>query len=529
MTTSVDASGEVLSSGRDRRLREQVVRLYENAPIGFAATLINASILVGILRNEIEAGVLAVWWCGLVGLTLARTVQFQWFRAAAAKPELDSARWSSLFVAGILASGVLWGSAGIWLLPLSVPHQTFIAFVLGGMVAGAAGTFSARMDAFVAYAIPTLMPISIHFLLFGDELRVAMGLMMLLFLVLLTWTAYRVNGLIARTLDLDGEIENVRAFAFGEAGELSARLRESEEAKVELEHRLGDRGDDVEERLRQCVSDMTDSFVTLLEKSERRLESQWQKRADEARREAATGFAQGVAYRMYEALRSVSDQLRLQIPRREGNGARPTVEGFRQVELALESAQALVDDLLVYASDDVEDEGPIDLDAFVRSAVEEWESRVSDDVGIRSSPCGQPALIRGSSRALRMALHQLLANACEAVAQKGGTVEARVRIVAGGEVPETEDPVVRDALLGGAVAAIEIVDDGEGMSRETLQRVFEPFFSTRSRGRGLGMAIVATVVRRHSGHVILDSHPLRGTRVRVYLPATETVLAPHVH
>jgi signal transduction histidine kinase len=529
MTISADASGEVVSSIGDRRLREQVFRLYENAPIGFAASLINSSILVGILRNEIDAEVLAVWWCSLVGLTLARTVQFQWFRAAAEKEPFDSLRWSRFFVAGIFGAGLLWGSAGIWLLPPSVPHQTFIAFVLGGMVAGAAGTFSARMDAFVAYAIPTLAPVSIHFLLFGDELRVAMGTMMLLFLVLLTWTAHRVNRLISRTLDLDGEIETVRAYAFGEAGELTARLRDSERAKTELERKLGDRGDDVEERLRQCVSDMTDTFVTLLEKSEHRLESHWRVRVEQARLDATTGFAQGVAYRVYEAVQSVSDHLRLHLLRPESNGSRSTVESLRSIEVSLESAQGLVDDLLVYANDDIEDAIPVALNELVRSASEQWEATVSEDVGIRVCESEPPVLVRGDSRGLRLAVHQLLANACEAVAQKGGTVEVRVHIVSSDEVPSSEDSVVHGALHEGPVAAIEIVDDGDGMPRETLDRVFEPFFSTKSRSRGLGMAIVSAVIRRHRGRVLVDSHPLLGTRVRVFLPATEAVLAPHVH
>jgi signal transduction histidine kinase len=528
MTISAEFVGESVSLG-DRSLKEQVFRLYENAPIGFAATLVNSSILVGILRNDIDTDVLALWWSSLVVLTVARTIHFEWFRRVAAKRELDAERWTGSFVAGIFAAGLIWGSAGIWLLPASVPHQTFVAFVLGGMVAGAAATFSVRMDAFLAFAIPALLPAAIHLCLFGDELRVAMGAMMFLFGLLLTWTAYRVNRLISRTLELDGEIESVRASAFDETGELAARLRESEQARIEVERKLGDRGDDVEERLRQCVSDMADTFVTLLEKSECRLETHWLRRVEQARLEASVGFAQGVAYRMYEALRSVSDQLRLLVVRPPSNGWRLAPESLQPAEAAIESAEELVDDLVLYANHDVEDACPVDVSALLGSVVEQWKRMISDDVLIWSGASESPSLVRGSARTLRWTIHQLIANACEAVGQRGGTVEVRVRTVASDEVPGGANAVGHDALPAGPVALIEIVDDGEGMSRQSVERIFVPFFSTRSRGRGLGMAIVASVVRRHGGRILVDSYPLRGTRVRVFLPATEAPLAPHVH
>lgn len=531
MTIAEGISRVGVSSAEGRRGRERVVRLYEHAPIGLAATLINSTILVGVLRNEIDTHLLALWWSSLVVLTVARAIQFEWFRRVAARRELDAERWTGFFVVGIFAAGLLWGSAGIWLLPSSVAHQTFVAFVLGGMVAGAAATFSIRMLAFLAYAVPALLPVSIHLLVSGDELRVAMGAMMLLFGLLLTWTAYKVNRLMGRTLELDGEIESVRASAFGETGALSARLEASERARRELEGRLGERDDDIEERLRQCVSDMTDSFVTLLDKSEHRMEAHWTEQVERARRDAGKRFAQGVAYRMHDALRRVSDQLRVHVLRLfHSNGARPSAETLRPLEAAIESAQAIVDDLLVYANDDVDDAGPVELNSLLRSAAEQWRAAVSEEIGIRlgTSESEPPVLVRGSSQGLRLAIHQLLANACEAVGEKCGTVEIRIRTVAADEVPENTEALEGEALRGGLVAAIEIMDDGEGMPRETVERMFDPFFSTKSRGRGMGMAIVDSVVRRHRGRIFVDSRPLRGTEVRVFLPAAETPVAPHV-
>jgi signal transduction histidine kinase/ActR/RegA family two-component response regulator len=80
----------------------------------------------------------------------------------------------------------------------------------------------------------------------------------------------------------------------------------------------------------------------------------------------------------------------------------------------------------------------------------------------------------------------------------------------------------------GQWAEIEVTDTGVGMDRETKERVFEPFFSTRPGGTGLGMPVVNMVVQDHRGTVQVDSTPGRGTTVRVRLPLSSGGAAPTV-
>ena len=63
-----------------------------------------------------------------------------------------------------------------------------------------------------------------------------------------------------------------------------------------------------------------------------------------------------------------------------------------------------------------------------------------------------------------------------------------------------------------------IADQGQGMEKTTLDRIFEPFFSTRKRGTGLGLAIVKQIVEQHGGRINVDSEPEKGTRFIIDLP-----------
>jgi signal transduction histidine kinase len=74
--------------------------------------------------------------------------------------------------------------------------------------------------------------------------------------------------------------------------------------------------------------------------------------------------------------------------------------------------------------------------------------------------------------------------------------------------------------MPGQYVRIEVTDDGSGMSKETLAKIFEPFYTTKQpgRGTGLGLSICYGIVEDHRGRIEVDSTPGRGSVFRVYLP-----------
>jgi PAS domain S-box-containing protein len=89
-------------------------------------------------------------------------------------------------------------------------------------------------------------------------------------------------------------------------------------------------------------------------------------------------------------------------------------------------------------------------------------------------------------------------------------------------------------LAEGNYLCITISDTGEGIRPEHLARIFDPYFTTKKSGSGLGLATVYSIVRKHQGHIEVESEPGRGTRFRFWLPASpearpEAAEVAHVH
>ncbi|MBD3321425.1 MAG: PAS domain S-box protein, partial [Chitinivibrionales bacterium] len=111
-------------------------------------------------------------------------------------------------------------------------------------------------------------------------------------------------------------------------------------------------------------------------------------------------------------------------------------------------------------------------------------------------------------------VNNLIINARHAMPQ-GGTIEAGFynRII------QTEDGMPVDE---GKYVEMKIKDHGIGISDEHLERIFDPFFTTKQQGSGLGLATSFSIIKRHGGHIAVESELGSGTEFSVYLPAVES-------
>jgi len=229
-----------------------VAELFKRAPIGIVATLVNASILVLVLWKLISHSALILWLAVTLIAALSRFVQVTRFHRIS--PEIDKAGiWGRWFFANIGFSGILWGAAGVFLFPVeSTAHQALIAFVLAGMVAGAVGTFSSVMPVFLVFSLPTLCPILVRFMFFGDDIHLAMSAMTLLFMILTFFTARHINFSIRELVEIKEQFADT-------VKERTAELSTSNEELIqEIEERKR-----MEEALERSKADWENTFNSI--------------------------------------------------------------------------------------------------------------------------------------------------------------------------------------------------------------------------------------------------------------------------
>ena len=182
---------------------EQVSLLYHNAPLAYAFTLINGSILVFLQRAYIPTGVLIAWFTCLILVTVSRIGLIYLFTHSQVTAE-NVNYWGRAYLIGVGLAGILWGSTAVFLFPVeSMGHQVFIAFVLAGMSAGGVAVLSPRLEACVVFLLPTLLPLAIRFLIQdNNELPLAMGIMTLIFLGVMFSTARTMHQSMLISLNL---------------------------------------------------------------------------------------------------------------------------------------------------------------------------------------------------------------------------------------------------------------------------------------------------------------------------------------
>ncbi len=190
----------------------------------------------------------------------------------------------------------------------------------------------------------------------------------------------------------------------------------------------------------------------------------------------------------------------------------PAAQRLAAVATEAERLARLARDLLAYTGRGLfTNPRPTDVGAAVRDAVAELGLR--DRVAVTAPPglvvVLDPAL-------LRLAVRNLLANATEAANGTGGgaAVAVTTELVPGDRAARAR-PI---AGRSGPHARVRVSDSGRGMPPDVRHRMFDPFFSTKGAGRGLGLAAVLGAVRAAGGFVHVESEPDRGTTVDLFFP-----------
>jgi two-component system cell cycle sensor histidine kinase/response regulator CckA len=181
----------------------------------------------------------------------------------------------------------------------------------------------------------------------------------------------------------------------------------------------------------------------------------------------------------------------------------PAVEEIEQIKTVALRASEIVRQLMIYAGQETAALQPVDISNLVDEMLQLLKVSISKHAVLKTELGKNFPAVLASAAQIRQVVMNLITNASEAIGERHGVIQVST---------------ARVTLPEGEHVRLEVSDTGLGMTAETQAKIFEPYFTTKFAGRGLGMAVVESIVRSHGGAIYVESSLGRGTRVQVFLP-----------
>jgi PAS domain S-box-containing protein len=201
-----------------------------------------------------------------------------------------------------------------------------------------------------------------------------------------------------------------------------------------------------------------------------------------------------------------------------------TKERIDHILTASLRARDLINQILTYTRQNEKEHRSIEIGLIVKEALKLLQSTLPAEIDIHDEITRESGYVLGDPSELHQVVLNLCTNAAHAMQPKGGKLSLEVK----NSHLDTQMRVTTGELSPGAYTCLSIADTGHGMDPDTIERIFEPYFTTKEQGEGtgLGLAVTHGVVTRLGGQIDIKSRPGEGARFDIYLPrATKTEVA----
>jgi signal transduction histidine kinase len=456
---------------------KEVDALYSALPIPLVATLFNSIIIAFILKNQISFNALSVWIILNLLILLFRSVSYLRFRSSIRPDVLIFAY--RIYMIGIIASGIVWGTSVFYLLPDSPIHEMLLFIIVGGMVAGGVGSSSYRPESYVFYNLLVITPFALHFMLdkvHEDSWMVGTALALFSVMMILSSKKFHANfseviSLQLQQEDLIRNLEDEQHYTKQLNENLLQEILEKEKYQTELINAL--------KESHQAAIAKDAFFATMSHELRTPLN-------------AIIGFSQILTKR--------SDTSK---------------EFSTYIEKILISGKHLLDLVNTILDFSKMKAGKMELNQSTFKL-----SDLFRDVAIMSEPLANKRLItiqfpivetesmKADQKMIQQILINLLSNAIKF---------------------SPEHSTITLTYCCNENHFFSICDQGSGIKPEHLESIFDPFTqienSTQNaiKGTGLGLAIVKEMVQAHGGHIWVESKVDEGSCFYFTLPLAETL------
>ena len=176
--------------------------------------------------------------------------------------------------------------------------------------------------------------------------------------------------------------------------------------------------------------------------------------------------------------------------------------------------------MLTYLGQSFDKREPLDLSDACRRSLPMLQAVMPGDVVLETDlPSPGPA-ISSTSDYIQQVLTNLITNAWEAVGEGRGAIHLSVKMVYPADIPTVQRFPLDWKPHDNAYACLEVTDAGSGIADKDIEKIFDPFFSKKFTGRGMGLSVILGIVRTHGGVVTVESEPGRGSIFRVFFPVS---------
>ncbi len=203
------------------------------------------------------------------------------------------------------------------------------------------------------------------------------------------------------------------------------------------------------------------------------------------------------------------------------NGVDANAALLRRLNAAMKASQRAAEVstlMLAYLGQKPGHAKPLNLASFCRENLPSLKSNIPVTVTLQTLFSDDRPVILADAAQMRQILTHLITNAWEAIGNKAGIVQISTGIIHSKDLANIQTVPVDWKPATGDYAFLDVSDTGDGMSTDIRERIFDPFFSTRFIGRGLGLAVVEGIVRSHNGAITVMSAPAHGSTFRVLFP-----------
>jgi signal transduction histidine kinase len=247
---------------------------------------------------------------------------------------------------------------------------------------------------------------------------------------------------------------------------------------------------------------------------------------EEKRQEAANLAAQklesvgllagGVAHDFNNLLTGMMAQTSLAIAKLPEDA--PAARHIVKANLAAERAADLTRQLLAYTGQGGVQLEPLDLNQIIQENAGLLQASLPVHVDLALHLTRKELRLVADRGHIHQVVMNLIINAAEAIQDEYGRVHLRTKLLHPNDVPRTAYMVDHRTQPNQPHICLRVRDTGVGIGSETMVRIFDPFFSKKKQGRGLGLSATLGIIRRYHGAILVDSQPNEGTTFWVLFP-----------